>query len=188
LTLNSKEAVRSFLPQTTTDNLAPLGQNFLNPEGTPAGAAAGELIAFALSVGFDHCFADTLKLCSTLVDLYLCPLEGGFEGSCAAFGNKTVRQVFEISNRVIGGCTQAGEETYTVTDVHQCLVLINSAFAGCDTVPQNDNFNYCPCGVTECNATPYALREPEPTENVSGASAVAVSAVAAVAATFALML
>jgi choice-of-anchor A domain-containing protein len=177
LTLNSKEAVRTFLPQQALDNLAPLNQNYLNPTQTPAGAAAGELVAFALSVGFDNCFADTLGLCSTLTDLYMCPLEGSFEGSCAAFKNLTVHQIFKIANRVVGGCLESGDEQYTVADVHQCMVMINSAFTGCEVLPENNNFNYCPCGVTECNATPYALREKEP-DTLSGASAMAASALA----------
>jgi len=152
LTISSVGALRNFLPQSQTSAITPLSQDLLNPTTTEAGAAAAELVTLALAAGFDTCGHDTLGLCSTLTQLYICDT---IQGSCATFTNATIGDVLELSNQVIGGCQQTG---YTIQQVYKCLVAINNVFSGCQTV--TPPISYCQCGQTECDKTPAALLPP----------------------------
>jgi len=174
LTLSTIDAARTFFGQTSSTATGPLDTEYTDPASTPAGGAARELAALALAIQFDQCKSDSMGICSTFSELYVCDSE-----SCPAFGGKTIGEIFQIANEVVGGCSSAA---VTLGQVETCLRSINEAFEGCakvtDITSQTASYGYCQCGVAVCDAMPISIRpnvnEPSD-EPESGAALFAVS-------------
>ncbi len=152
LTLSTYAAVRAFLPQEEIASQLPLNQDYLDPvAGTSAGAAVGELVSLSLSLQMDQCNSDSKGLCSTFGELFLCSVGG----RCGAFQGQTIGSFVGIANRVIGGC----DTSYSVDQVYDCMVTLNTVFEGCTLVTDVDlAVGYCACDQEECPALPSSLR------------------------------
>jgi hypothetical protein len=116
ITFTSSSAVENFLPQNGTSGS--LQNNYVDPVTTEGGALAGELLALALSLGFDTCNATfgpsiiPLKVL-TIID-HTSPCVG-----------RTVDEVFLIGNQILGGCYIGN---LTAEDIRSCLQLVNENF------------------------------------------------------------
>jgi len=155
LKLTTTAAVRAFLPQNTT-SYGVLDGQYRDATSTSAGAFAAELVSLGLSLGIDSCDPNFAPACGNLKDIYVCNLNSP---SCSAFNGKTIGEVYEIANQIIGQCPVSG---ITLDNAYNCVQFINSQFSGCQpwTTTTGNNFGFCSCGTSTCGNTPdYVIAE-----------------------------
>jgi hypothetical protein len=131
LKFTTAQAVRDFLPSNTAPTV--LGQGtILNPSSTGYdNGLASQVLTARLNVAFGK-NADFSSTDVSLADLYI--NTGTFEGM-------KVSQLIAIANTILGG----GNSKYTLTDVNNALIAINSNYVGGEDM----NFLRCTGGGTE---------------------------------------
>ena len=116
-TFHSALDVQNFLPQVAPPAI--FTANYANPLTTSAGAFAAELLTAMMNVQFSGNtslrYADN---CTSIAET----LRG-----------RTVLEVIDIANQVIGGVSNA----YTAVELHTALSLYNNAFVGCNNTDPN---------------------------------------------------
>jgi streptogramin lyase len=113
LKLTNDIAVKKFLPSSGTPAALPPG-NLINPVGYK-NTLAGQLVTAMLNVGFDSASTTFAPANGVLADLIL---------ATGPFAGKTVRQVIEIANLHIGGCSTM----YSYSSLNNALTKINENY------------------------------------------------------------
>lgn len=113
LKLTSSKAVEDFLPAGGTPST--LSANLTDATKTSAGVFAGQLVSAMLSVTFDDADGSFGASNVTLGDLVI------RDGGCAGM---TVRQLIDLANSVIGGCSDLRSPSV----LSDCLDRVNNAF------------------------------------------------------------
>ncbi len=124
--LMSAAAVENFLP--SGGKPAVLDEDYVDPDSKDVkNSLASHVVALTLSNHFDHFIEDFGEAGFLLCDLVAC--SGDLEG-------KSVQEVLEIANLVLGGCTTS----YTVDQAHEAVSSINENFVDGD---QDNGFLCC---------------------------------------------
>jgi hypothetical protein len=111
----SSADVRRFLPAGGPPDA--FDQNHSNPKSTEAGNLAGQVLALALSLGFDEYdpdFSANSRSLSTAV-------VNGQDSPCAGL---SVREVFDIANAILSGHS----ESFSPALINDCVTEINEKF------------------------------------------------------------
>ncbi len=115
LTLNSKTAIKNFLPQEGTPHA--LNSTSTNPTSTYGGRLAGEIVALTLNVAMDDAVASFSAPANHIGDMTIILTASPFNGL-------TVRQFLAAANTVLGG----GASPYTPAQVSVMAKKINENF------------------------------------------------------------
>lgn len=116
MTFTSSQAVQEFLP--SGGKPGPLEFNYVNPTGkTEAGVLASQVLALALTLGFDSTDPDFCSSEELLVDLVICNTGTAFD--CWAVGD-----LFDEANVVLGGC----ESEYRPGEIADALAMVNENY------------------------------------------------------------
>ncbi|MBC8173257.1 MAG: T9SS type A sorting domain-containing protein [Chitinophagales bacterium] len=135
ITLTSADEVTDFLPQGSTPNA--LDQNYLDPGDDNITVLAGQVMALALSVGFDNTYADFGSSDTNLGDLIIS--SGTFEGW-------TVNELLAEGNKILGGCASI----YTPSTINDALSSVNENFVDGTSA---GSYLECPPGESDCSDT-----------------------------------
>jgi len=130
LTLTSAQAVTDFLPSGSVPSA--LTGNLSDPGGTYDNVLAGQVVALALSLGFDDYDASFSTSSADLGDL---------EIASGDFAGLTVQELFDEANSFLGGCPSV----YTASQLNDAVTSVNENF---DDGTQNHNFVLCPDDAT----------------------------------------
>jgi hypothetical protein len=137
LKFTSALAIRNFLPQGSSP--AALTASFVNPTKTQVNnVLAGQVLALAISLGFDQHFPNFGSNPILLKDLIIA--SGSFQGW-------TVQQLFNEANKKLGGCASP----YSFSQLNQAVSAINENYVDGTTT---GNYLICPMqviGVTAPN-------------------------------------
>ncbi len=112
LTFTSSVAIMNFLPQGGTPTV--LSTTETNPT-TVNNVLAGQILALAISLGFDNAIESYSSSANSLGNLIIG--SGPFQG-------QTVAQFFAVANDVLGGCSSA----YSASDINATASAINENF------------------------------------------------------------
>jgi len=126
LKLTSAQAIQDFLPQGRMPFW--LQQNYVDPGSDNITVLAGQLVAAKLNVGFDITKA---KFAAPPCHLADATFKDGI------FANKTIQQVIDIADQVIGQCSTA----YSPAQVNEALTQINENY---DNATQDLGYFNCP--------------------------------------------
>ncbi|MFM7015762.1 MAG: T9SS type A sorting domain-containing protein [Bacteroidota bacterium] len=133
LKLTSANAVRNFLPQSTTPNSLPSGL-LINPTSNSyKNVLAGQLVTLALNIGFDNFDQNFAPASESLQNLVI---------ANGPFANWTVIDLFNEANKKIGDCSAS---TYSYSDFNNAINNININY---DKGLSNLNFLNCPFYLT----------------------------------------
>lgn len=121
MTFTSSEAVRDFLP--SGGKPGPLEGDYVNPTGkTEAGVLASQVLALALTLGFDSTDPDFGSSEDFLADRIIC--NTGEETWDEM--ELTVQEVFDDANLVLGGCD--GVLGLTAGELNELLTIVNENY------------------------------------------------------------
>ena len=116
LTFTSAAAIEAFLPAGGTPGSLTSSQT--DPTGdTGAGVFAGQVLAFALNLGFANC--NLAGFCSNFGSLKI------FSGPFAGY---TVENLFAVATSVLGGDLALLPEGITISDLNDAVDAINNNF------------------------------------------------------------
>jgi hypothetical protein len=133
LKLTTAQAVMDFLPQGRMPFW--LQQNYVDPGSENITVLAGQLITAKLNVGFDYCKA---KFGVPPCHLANATFKDG------VFAGKTVQEVIDIADQVIGQCSDA----YTPSQVNEALTQVNENY---DNGTTDKGYFNCPAPCKRTN-------------------------------------
>ncbi|MFN0276107.1 MAG: T9SS type A sorting domain-containing protein [Chitinophagales bacterium] len=152
ITLTSAAAVTAFLPQGSTAEA--LTASYTDPGSDNITVLAGQVLALAISVGFDYAIDDFSASDTHLANLIV--------GS-GTFAGWTVGDVLEEGNKILGGCAS----DFTADEVNEVLSAINENFVDGTTAG-----SYLVCPETACSdeasETVTVYEYPDATTNPTG--------------------
>ena len=129
----SATAVKNFLPSGGTPRLLPAGTT-LNPTGSfHSNTFAGQMLALAVSLGFDNAIASFGSSNLKLKDLII--RSGTFQGW-------TVQQLFDAANNRIGGCSNSN---LSISTFNQGVTSVNESYVDGSA---SGNYLECPAVCT----------------------------------------
>ena len=121
MTFTSSEAVRDFLP--SGGKPSPLEFSYLNPTGkTEAGVLAAQVLALALTLGFDLTDPDFGSSDDLLADQIICNTGDETWDEMEL----TVQEVFDEANLVLGGCE--GTLGLGAGELNELLTIVNENY------------------------------------------------------------
>jgi hypothetical protein len=126
ITLTTPQAVTDFLPSGTTPRS--LTASLVNPGGNYKNVLAGQVVALAISIGFDN-YDAAFGVSGT-------PLAAQIINN-GTFAGWSVQQVFDEANRKLGGCVSA----YSHSALNDVISSINENY---DDGNSNKGFLSCP--------------------------------------------
>jgi hypothetical protein len=134
LKLTTPQAVTAFLPSGSTPKA--LTASLVNPGGSYKNVFAGQVVALAISIGFDN-YDASFGSSGT-------PLAGQVINS-GTFAGWTVQQAFDEANKKLGGCVSV----YSFSALNDVISSINENYVDGAT---NNGFLSCPGAARKGNS------------------------------------